>query len=223
MRRVLLYAPLYRDIPVARESWLRQQAPDTAVDLYIPRWNPLPGAGPYPNLDVKSEIARKIAIVGDYDYLWSVEDDIVLPDDALFKLLAVDNAIASGIYRHRPETTFNTTLDVRVSDPQGPQDADDRPIELRDIEGEERVIQCSLLTTGCLLIKKELFPVLEGIMGRDYKISNLMNQKGIKMLCHSGVLCGHVDVFGEIIGVKTHGNLPPYRLFDCSPEPSVPR
>jgi len=222
MRRVLLYAPLYRDIPVARESWLRQQAPDTWVDVYMERYNPLEGQGAYPNLAIKNEIARQIVLACLYDYLFIVEDDIVLPDDALEKLLMVDKPIVVGLHRGRPETWGICGLCVRIADPEGPQDADDRPLEVKDVKNWGEIIECTSSSQACMLIKRELSIELEGVIGKDGEISRRLSTLHIPLLCHTGVLCGHVDETGEIIGVKTHGNLPPYRSFDCSPEPSVP-
>ena len=217
MRRVLEYIPFYRDIPVARESWLRQKAPDTWVDVLIMRFDPLPDAGAYPNLAIKNELARRMCITGDYDYLFIVEDDIVLPDDALEKLLTVNNPVVVGLHHGRPETWGICGLCVRIADPDGPQDADDRYLELKDVKNWGDIIECTSSSQACMLLSKKLLPLLEGVMGKDYEISRRLSTLSIPLLCHTGVLCGHVDETGEIIGVKTHGNLPPYRSFDCSP------
>lgn len=220
MRRVLLYVPFYRDITVARESWIRQDAQDTWVDLYIERYNPMQGQGAYPNLIIKSEIARQIVIACLYDYLFIVEDDIVLPDDALEKLLTVENPIVVGLHRGRPETWGVCGLCVRVADPDGPQDADDRPLTVDDIKNWGEIINCTTSSQACMLITRELLLKLEGAIGKDYEIGKRLSELYIPLLCHTGVLCGHVDETGEIMGVKTHGNLPSYRMFDCSPDPS---
>ena len=217
MRRVLEYVPFYRDIHVARESWFRQRATDTWVDVLIMRFDPLPDAGAYPNLAIKNELARRLCITGDYDYLFIVEDDIVLPDDALEKLLTVDKPVVVGLHRGRPETWGICGLCVRIADPDGPQDADDRPLEVKDVKNWGDIIECTNSSQACMLLSKKLLPLLEGVMGKDYEISRRLSTLHIPLLCHTGVLCGHVDETGEIIGVKTHGNLPPYRSFDCSP------
>ena len=217
MRRVLLYVPLYRDIPVARESWIKQQAPDTWVDVYIERYNPLEGQGAYPNLTVKSEIARQIVLASLYDYLFIVEDDIVLPDDALEKLLAVDKPIVVGLHRGRPETWGISGLCVKIADPDGPQDADDRPLELTDVKNRGEIISVTYGSQACMLITRELLLEFEGVIGKDYEISKRLPELKIPLLCHTGVLCGHVDETGQIIGVKSHGCLPSYRMFDCAP------
>ena len=221
MRRVLLYTPFYRDIPVARESWLKQKAPDTWVDIFIMRFDPLPDAGAYPNLAIKNELARRICITGDYDYIFIVEDDIVLPDNALELLLEVKAQVVTGLHRGRPETWGISGLCVRIADPDGPQDADDRPLEVKDVKNWGDVIEVTGSSQACLLISKKMLHVFDGIMGKDYEIYKRLSMFHIPLLCHTGVLCGHVDETGEIIGVKTHGNLPSYRSFDCSPESSV--
>ena len=223
MRRVLLYVPLYRDIPQARESWFIQSSHDAWVDVFIMRYNPFPDKGVYDNLAVKDKIARKMFLAGGYDFFFHVEDDIILPKYALHLLLQENVPLISGLYRCRPETGGTYRMAERILDIEGPQDADDRPLELRDIKNWGNIIECTQAGNGCLLIRKDVMTELEGVMGLDWKIYERLSPEYIKVLCHSGVICGHVDETGEIIGVKTHGNLPPYRLFDCSPEPSVPR
>jgi len=216
MRRALLYVPSCRDIPVARESWLKQSAPDTWVDIYIESYNPLPGQGAYPNLTIKNELARRMCLAGGYDYLFIVEDDIVLPDDALIKLLEVNKPVVTALHRGRPETWGICGLCVRIADPDGPQDSDDRPLEIKDVKNWGDIIECTDSSQACMLIERSLLHLLEGVMGKDYEISKRLQTLHIPLLCHTGVLCGHVNETGEIIGVKTHGNLPPYRSYDLS-------
>ena len=217
MTRVLLYVPSHREIPEARESWIKQKAPDTWVDLFIMRYDPYPDRGPYDNLDVKSERARRMCLEGEYDYLFTVEDDIVLPDNALELLLKENAQVISGMIRCRWETSGDCRLSGRILDIEGPQDSDDRPLELEDIKHWGEIIECTGVSYGCLLIHKDLLGELEGIMGRDYEISKKLYSIKGSLPYHTGVLCGHVDENGNIIGVRTHGKLSPYRSFDLSP------
>ena len=201
MRRVLLYVPMHRELPVARSSWFMQYAPDTEIDIFIMRSNPHPGKGAYPNLDIKNEAARRAAIVGRYDELFIVEDDVVLPVDALAELLSAHAPFIVALYRGRPENWGSDRLSVRIYDPEGPQDADDRPLELMDIPADNPIITCTGIAMGCTLIHRTLFETIEGVVGRDYELGKRLMENGIPMLCHTGVRCGHVTAKGEIIEV----------------------
>jgi len=217
MKRVLLYVPSYREIPEARESWIKQKASDVWADLFIVRYNPFPGGDSYNNLDVKSEIARKIAIDHEYDYFFNVEDDIVLPDNALELLLKENTKVVSGLYRLRWEKSGTCRLSVGIKDLNIPYSRKERPLEAEDIHQWGEIIECTHVSCGCLLIQRDVLPELEGVMGRDYLISLRLRQLGYTLFCHTGVLCGHVDQEGHNIGVRTHGSLSPYRSYDLSP------
>jgi len=202
MLRVLLYVPSHREIPRARESWLRQRAYDAWVDVLIMRYDPCPDKGAYYNLVVKDEIARKMCLAGTYDYFWHVEDDIILPDRALELLLQEEAQLISGLHRCRPETGGTDRLSVSIADPEGPQDSDDRPLTLDDITHWGSIVKCTQVSNGCLLIHKDLLKDLEGVMGLDWKMCISMYPKYIPILCHTGVLCGHVGIDGTIWEVQ---------------------
>lgn len=202
MRRVLLYVPWHRELPVARASWFMQYSPDTEVDILVMRWEPRPGEGAYPNLDEKNEAARRAAIVGRYDYLFIVEDDVILPVDALAGLLSVHTVFVVGLYRGRPETWGTDRLSVRIYDPEGPQDADDRPLELSDIPPDNPIVKCTGIALGCTLIKNSVLESIEGVIGQDYLLGKRLVEHGIPLLCHTGVRCGHVTAKGETIEVN---------------------
>jgi len=182
-------------------TWFMQYSPDTEVDVLVMRWEPYPKQGAYDNLDVKNEAARRAAIVGRYDYLFIVEDDIVLPLDALSKLLSVRAPFVVGLYRGRPENWGTKRLSVRIADPDGPQSADDRPLELKDIPQDNPIVTCTGIALGCTLIARTIFETVEGVIGRDYLLGKRLLEHGIPLLCHTGVRCGHVTAKGETIEV----------------------
>ena len=201
MYKVLLYIPVYRSCAIARAKWHLQKDKGFELDLYVMDWTPYPGENAYKNLDEKNELARRIAIIGWYDYLWIVEDDIVLPCNALSRLLEVNADCVVGLYRGRPEHWGTDRLSVRIADPNGPQDADDRPLELKDIPADNPVVRCTGIALGCTLLHRKLFNMLEGVIGRDYEVSKRFQENGVSMLCHTWVRCGHIDKKGEIIEV----------------------
>ena len=89
-----------------------------------------------------------------YDYLFSVDSDIVLPSDSLKKMLSSDKDIVSGLYIQRIPGAH--TLEVYMSTPGG--GCTNIPYELIKGRGLVEVEACGM---GCALIKSEVFRELE--------------------------------------------------------------
>ena len=89
-----------------------------------------------------------------YDYLFSVDSDIVLPKDTLVKMINADKDIISGMYIQRIPGTH--TLELYIDTGNG--GCTNIPIE--DIEGEGivEIVACGM---GCALIKGEVFRTLD--------------------------------------------------------------
>jgi hypothetical protein len=89
-----------------------------------------------------------------YDYLFSVDSDIVLPEDSLIKMLNADKDIISGLYIQRIPDTH--TLEVYKDIPSG--GCDNIPYEEIKNKGVEQIAACGM---GCCLIKGEVFRKME--------------------------------------------------------------
>jgi FkbM family methyltransferase len=85
-----------------------------------------------------------------YDYLLSVDSDIVMPNDTLEKLLAADKDIISGLYIQRIPGT--QTLELYMDTPNG--GCTNIPYELLKDRGVIEIAACGM---GCALIKSEVF------------------------------------------------------------------
>jgi len=218
MRRVLLYVPSHREIPEARESWLRQKASNTWVDVFIMRYDPFPDEGAYPNLRVKNKIAKAMFIAGQYDYFFHVEDDVILPADALELLMAAHVPIIAGIGRLRPENSGDCHITVRIKDPDKRSSSDDRPLELLDINEERRIIECTGIWYGCTLIDSEFLNLLGDDVGEDWKFTRVANEHGLQLYAHTGVRCGHVDKDGNVWRIEDYGPVPINCSYDLSAE-----
>jgi len=217
VNRVLLYVPSYRDIPVARDSWLVQKADDSWVDVFIMKYNPHEPPQPYLNQNLKAEIARKMFIAGDYDYMFHVEDDIILPSHALQKLLSAKKEIISGIFCLRPEVSGTNAFAARIIDIEGPQASDDRYLTKKDIKDPGEIIQCTLTGLGCLLIARRLLHEIKDVWGIDWKLDKELMTKHIPLYVHTGVWCGHIDSTGKIWRPEDNELVTPYRSYDLSP------
>jgi len=88
-----------------------------------------------------------------YDYLLSVDSDIVLPNDALVKMLAADKPIISGLYIQRIPNTH--TLEVYMDNNGGCVNI---PYALIENRGVVEIAACGM---GCALIKSEVFRTIE--------------------------------------------------------------
>ena len=90
-----------------------------------------------------------------YDYLFSVDSDIVLPKDALRKMISADKDIVTGLYIQRIPDTH--TLEVYMVDPNG--GIVNIPHELlENINGLVEIAGCGF---GCCLVKGDVFRKME--------------------------------------------------------------
>jgi cellulose synthase/poly-beta-1,6-N-acetylglucosamine synthase-like glycosyltransferase/glycosyltransferase involved in cell wall biosynthesis len=90
-----------------------------------------------------------------YDYLFSVDSDIVLPSDSLRKMIEADKDIVTGLYIQRIPNTH--TLEVYMVNPVG--GLSNIPYELLfQHDGLVEVAGCGF---GCCLVKGEVFRRME--------------------------------------------------------------
>lgn len=85
--------------------------------------------------------------VNGFDYLFSVDSDIVLPNDSLIKLLSHDKDVVSGMYIQRIENTHNLEL----------YDFDGTRLKIKDLlSNKDTLIKIGSCGFGCVLVKKEV-------------------------------------------------------------------
>jgi glycosyltransferase involved in cell wall biosynthesis len=90
-----------------------------------------------------------------YDYLFSVDSDIILPKDSLKKMIAADKDIVTGLYIQRIPDTH--TLEVYMVPPNGGMTNIPRDL-LMQHNGLVEVAGCGF---GCVLVKGEVFRKME--------------------------------------------------------------
>lgn len=88
-----------------------------------------------------------------YDYLFSVDSDIILPKDSLVKMLSADKDIISGLYIQRIPNTH--TLEIYMDYNGGVVNI---PYEMIKDLGVVEIAACGM---GCALIKGEVFRKLD--------------------------------------------------------------
>jgi hypothetical protein len=89
-----------------------------------------------------------------YDYMLSVDSDIILPKDTLTKMLAADKDIITGLYIQRIPNTH--TVEVYMVTPNGGMT--NIPYELLKDKGVVEVAGCGF---GACLVKGEVFRKME--------------------------------------------------------------
>src|SRR5512139_740221 len=135
--------------------------------------------------------AERIVKAENYDYLLTVEDDMIVPPDALEKMLDVDADIVYGVYCFRKGAPL-----LNISKPHDLMESYGLPDNLKEwrkLYGQ--VIPCGGLGFGCTLIRRSVFDVLqfhsEPGHDADSQIARDALRLGLRQMCDTTVLCGH--------------------------------
>ena len=140
--------------------------------------------------------ARKWVLDNEYDYLFTVEADMVVPPDALTKLLEVDADVAYALYCFKSTSTWSAWTELSME--HGRSLRKD-PQLARDYWG--KVMPVAGVGLGCTLIKREVLEVLpfrtddlHPSVHNDWCFAVDCQEKGFKQMCHMGVVCGHISL-----------------------------
>ena len=162
--KILAIPPLHPKYGVRPVTWASINQAITAYDGpidWVISHNDNPLNEGFENVTRQHNKARDILLAGDYDALLSIEADMIVPADAISRLIEADADIAYGIYvwRHRPQR-WNTYNEVDLfggwSYTMYPDMAREAWGTVRDVAG---------LGMGCTLIKRR---VLEHLPFRLY-------------------------------------------------------
>ena len=141
------------------------------------------------NIVLKQNKAKEIALKHGYTHLFSVEADVILPSFALRKLLENDLDIVAGVYRLHSHseglegqlTGFKKKIDRYEAIEAG-----------KDFNWGD-IIEVDFLSYGCNLIKKKVLENIDFGIGLDAEFSVNCKNKGFRLFCDTGILCGHID------------------------------
>lgn len=131
-----------------------------------------------------------------YDYLLSVDSDIVLPKDTLTKMISADKDIISGLYIQRMPNTH--TLEVYMDKDGGVTNI---PHNLITGQGVVEIAACGM---GCCLIKGRVFKEMEyphfhyksaidhkDTVSEDIYFCLKARDKGFTVWADSSITCEH--------------------------------
>lgn len=194
--RILCYVPL---APRTPKIYARTITSLFALDWpeYMPvvfGRNDSPVGTKYQDICAKHNEARRMVLDGDYDALFLVENDMILPPDTLYKLTALHSDVAYGLYvgRHGMQQWLaftdilgygGTSLSAQ---PELAREAWGRPLETRGVG------------MGCTLIRRHVLERLEfrtepnDLVADDWMFSLDCIEHNFRQMHHLGVACGHI-------------------------------
>jgi hypothetical protein len=177
------------------ESIFRQDYP--VVDMWFSK-----GDNPYFDNNGRHNIAhnynkaRDFVLNNNYDYLLTVESDMVIPSNALTKLLEADTDVAYGLYCFKNTSTWSawTSLDM-----DGGRSIRKDPGYAKASWG--KVIDVVGLGMGCTLIRRNVLEALpfrtdenHATVHNDWVFAWDLQQNGFKQKCDLSVVCGHISM-----------------------------
>lgn len=158
------------------------------------------------------KLARWNTLEKGFDYLFTVEHDMIIPKDALVKLLEVDAGVAYGVYRFRQNPAVLNVYRPVGKKARWPNRSLDYFPELRERARRAVITECSGLGFGCTLIKREVLEQVEmrrfeagGHPSPDMQFAADCMRLGIVMKAHFGVPCGHIKPDGSILWPDERG------------------
>lgn len=164
------------------------------VDYYSPA--SVDGVDP---VTAKYNEARRVFLASNYDAMLCAESDMIVQASALERLAALDCDIAYGLYCFRPFphewsafTDLTTHKGTAIST---------KPETARACFGQ--VIEVAGIGLGCTLIHRHVLEALEFRTAYgaacDWSLAIDAQQYGLKQLCDTSVVCGHIDRDGKTV------------------------
>lgn len=221
--KILLFCPTWSEAGVLA---IRQETLDSIDNLIRPEGSEVTvmisdnnirarmgdRRGDHENTLHQYKLARRITLEEGYDYLFTVEHDMIIPEDALVKLLEVDAGVAYGVYRFRQKPAVLNVYRAVGIKARWPNKSLDYFPELRERARRAVITECSGLGFGCTLIKREVLEQVEmrrfeagGHPSPDMQFAADCMRLGIVMKAHFGVPCGHIKRDGSVLWPDERG------------------
>lgn len=142
------------------------------------------------------------AIKGKYSHLFTVDDDMILPDDTINRLVACDKDFVGVLANSR------TLPQVPMVTPFGMMELSLKDRMLGDIPLPKELFECEAIGGSVQLIKTSVFQKLEmpwydnekelsgkNKMGEDYWFCRQCIKAGVQIWCDPTLKIGHVGTF----------------------------
>ncbi|MBW3014840.1 glycosyltransferase family 2 protein [Candidatus Woesearchaeota archaeon] len=145
----------------------------------------------------RNKIKEK-AISGNYDYFFSLEQDVIPVPDTIQRLLKHDKKVISGVYYIlKPAHGYMKNTLHPVLFEMHPETGDIRLMHADEVE-EERVIEVGACGLGCVLIHRDLLDRFEFRFNPENKafddiwFSLDMKELKQKIFCDTSIKCRHM-------------------------------
>jgi hypothetical protein len=219
--KILLYCPTYTKDdgelalhPETQESINNLIIPeDVTLDIEIDAYNPLPITGisktDHENTLLKYRKARQKVLSEGYDALLTIEHDMIIPEDALVKMLNTDAVVVYGLYLFRHINPILNAL--RAVKAQWADMSLSFFPEIVEKAANQGWIECSGAGYGCTLIHRQALERLDfhrtenGHPCSDMPFATDCLREGFKQICRFDVLCGHIKPDGEVLWPSLKG------------------
>jgi hypothetical protein len=214
--KILLFCPTYKlasgELAVHKEtleSIEKLTIPDgVELEVEISTNNPNKITGnskqDHENTLYQYRYARQRILSGDYDYLFTVEHDMIIPEDALTKMLATDADVIYGLYLLRHfKPVLNALRSVNSRWPDASLTMFPEIVKKAKAQGW---IEVSGVGFGCTLIKRRVLEKLDmrrseigGHPCPDMPLAADCMRNGFKQICRFDVICGHIKPDGDVL------------------------
>jgi len=202
--RILAHMAKIKYIPEVIEAFLNCDKGDHEVNYLITDYNPFKddlydlslqmSLRGRTNIAYKMEAARSIALKNNYQAIFNVEDDNLIPKDALLKLVASDKNLISGMYRYRVSRKPHTPL--------MPEKEKSR-LNFKDEDLNTGVREAYLIPWGCTLFKRDILKRFSFTPELDGGYMKTIREAGVKAWVETSVHVGHYDVASDGSMIRT--------------------
>lgn len=195
--RVLLFTPRLRAFGRSLVSAYRmRQAWGRPIDcLEIQHDQPHPD-GNQNVLHLYREARRVLLANPHYTHLLTLEDDMVVPENALTLLMDLDAPVAYSVYCWRWGPPHRLSAYRYVFDGSGASWGTDEPHTARRYLETARPIDVAGLGLGCTLIRRDVLEAIDFRLGgkaaNDWYFAVDCQKAGARQVAHFGVVSGHI-------------------------------
>jgi hypothetical protein len=198
---ILLFVPQTRIIQASLNSIAALDTAGHTITVHCEYGEERPPAERWADVTRKYQIGRQMALDGGYDAMLCIEDDQIVPPDALRKLVACDADIAYGLTVTRREPHLWAATIVCGPNDGDYESYDMRPDAMRAAWGRVvPVIGCGLY---CTLIRRHVLEALpfelRGSRCCDFYHAYDAYRAGYTQLCDTTITCGHVMEDGRVV------------------------